>query len=71
MIYYKIFNTDKKAYWHQNQCGYTQAADAGRWTLEQVALMGLDDEQVIIPANLSGDGLQALAGGQSWSNDNA
>lgn len=68
--YFKVFNVDKKAYWQQNQCGYTQAASAGSWTLEQLALMGLDDEQVIIPANLSSDRLRALTDGEFWEGEN-
>lgn len=50
MVYYKIFNIEKKAYWLQSKFGYTfDESDAGKWTLKEIASFVFDYEQVIIP----------------------
>lgn len=58
MVFFKIFSVSKKAYWRQDQRGYTNEANAGRWELAGIASIGLDDEQVIIPCSLTGEALK-------------
>jgi hypothetical protein len=58
MILFKIFNVSKKAYWRQDQRGYTNEVSAGRWELADIASIGLDDEQVVIPFSLTGEALK-------------
>ena len=62
MILFKIFSVAKKAYWRQDQQGYTSESCAGSWELADIVSIGLDDEQVIIPCALAGEDLGALLG---------
>ena len=59
MVLFKIFNVAKKAYWRQDQRGYTNEANAGRWKLADAVSIGLDDEQVLIPSALTSEALRA------------
>lgn len=69
MTYFKILNIEKNAYWLQDGCGYTSSdEEAGRWSLEAVARFLEDDQQVIIPEQLSREQLiQYLVLGYSQS----
>lgn len=54
MIEFKILNIEKNAYWLQDKCGYTHSDEsAGRWALSELAGFLHDDQQIIVPAQLS------------------
>lgn len=54
MVYFKVFNIERKAFWLQSKYGYTfDESSAGQWTLEQIAVFADDCAQIIIPSQLS------------------
>lgn len=53
MAYFKIFNLEKKKFWKQSQLGYCEESNAGQWTIQQIANIGIDEVQIIIPANIT------------------
>ena len=52
--HYRIFSIERRAYWTQDQYGYTDdEKEAGFWTADEIERLGLDDQQHLVPCQPS------------------
>lgn len=49
MLYFKIFNREKQAWWNQDGFGYTDEYNARFWPESIVSRMALDNTQIAVP----------------------